>query len=446
MARSTVHQLKGTFLFPRGSSIDGRVLAVLVGRWNAFRILPAAFTILAGGTLWLLGFERAWIAITAACVLMLHAVGTRARPRMAQALAVDIVLSFLTLWLLAVPLPAVTVAYVAYGVITSLTCKPVARAALGLLASALFVGVVFIEAPGIGAASTWLTVVAWLASGIYVSVLLAVVAMTIDLLQDQVREADLARDRLATANRWKDELLATVSHELRTPLATVLGFATELRDRWGTFSPQEQREFSDLIADESHHLTYIIEDLVVAARDNLGILSVRLEPRLLRAEVVAALRDEVCRRSLLDDLVGGDTRVDVDPVRFRQILRNLVRNAAIHGGDRVWVETAHDAESGIVRVRDNGRGIPKELQELVFAPYQRAPGRVALPASFGLGLTISRRLAEAMGGTLTYGDSNGSVFELTVRRSQPQAATAPGGAEHDPGVEAGLRSLPLARS
>ena len=88
--------------------------------------------------------------------------------------------------------------------------------------------------------------------------------------------------------------------------------------------------------------------------------------------------------------------MDVDPVRFRQILRNLVRNAAIHGGDRVWVETAHSAESGIVRVRDSGCGIPKELQELVFAPYQRVPGRVALPASFGLGLTISRRLAEAM--------------------------------------------------
>ena len=443
-----MHQLKGTFLLPRGSSIDARVLAVLARRWNHFRILPAAFTIVAGGTLWLLGFHRAWIAITTACVLMLHALGTRARPRMTQALAVDIVLSFLTLWLLAVPLPAVTVAYVAYGVITTLTSKPVARAALGLLASALFAGAAFVEAPGIGVASTWLTVVGWLAAVMYVSVLFAVVAMTVDLLQDQVREADLARDRVATANRSKDELLAAVSHELRTPLATVLGFATELRDRWETFSPQEQRELSDLIADESHHLTYIIEDLVVAARDNLGILSVRLEPRLLHAEVAAALRDEVSRKCLSDDLAGGDVRVDVDPVRFRQILRNLVRNAAIHGGDRVWVEMAHDAESGIVRVRDNGGGIPKELQELVFAPYQRVPGRVPLPASFGLGLTISRRLAEAMGGTLTYRDSNGSIFELTVRRTQPQAATVPGAAAEDqepgPGVEAGLRPLPSA--
>lgn len=439
MTKGTVQRLKRTML-PRGSSIDARVLAVLATRWNHFRILPAAFTILAGGTLWLLGFQRAWMAVAAACVLILHALGTRTRPRIAQALAVDIVLSFLTLWLLAVPLPAVTVAYIAYGVITTLVSKPVARAALGLLASALLAGTAFIEAPGGEVASTWPAVAGWLAVVMYVSVLLAVVAMTIDLLQDQVKEADLARDRLATANRWKDELLATVSHELRTPLATVLGFATELRDRWETFSPEEKREISALIADESHHLTYIIDDLLVAARDNLGMLAVRLEPRLLRAEVAAALRDETMRGCLSEDLLGGEVQVDVDPVRFRQIIRNLVRNAAIHGGDRVWVETAHSAQSGIVRVRDSGCGIPKELQELVFAPYQRAPGGAMLPASFGLGLTISRRLAEAMGGSLTYGTSSGSVFELAVRRTQPEEATVPGEAEPAPSdLEVGVR-------
>jgi signal transduction histidine kinase len=104
-----------------------------------------------------------------------------------------------------------------------------------------------------------------------------------------------------------------------------------------------------------------------------------------------------------------------DPTRTRQIVRNLLTNALRYGGTEVVIEARSDDAVTVLSVRDDGVGLPQSEWTRIFEPYQRAHDRPTQPASIGLGLTVSRQLARAMGGDLTYRASEtGSVFELTL--------------------------------
>jgi signal transduction histidine kinase len=115
---------------------------------------------------------------------------------------------------------------------------------------------------------------------------------------------------------------------------------------------------------------------------------------------------------------GGDPIAYADPQRLRQIVRNLLTNAARYGGDEVTVElTEHSNAVGIL-VCDNGAGIPEGEQERIFEAYHRAHEIAGQPASVGLGLFLARRLAVMMGGTLDYTRRESlSCFHLVVPRA-----------------------------
>ncbi len=109
-----------------------------------------------------------------------------------------------------------------------------------------------------------------------------------------------------------------------------------------------------------------------------------------------------------------ETQGWADPVRLRQILRNLLINAARYGGDRIEVNVRQTGDVASMAIIDDGPGIPEGDRERIFDAYQTShltPGR---PGSLGLGLTVSRQLARLMGGNLTYHYDNRSVFELTI--------------------------------
>lgn len=105
-----------------------------------------------------------------------------------------------------------------------------------------------------------------------------------------------------------------------------------------------------------------------------------------------------------------------DPLRFRQIVRNLLSNATRYGGDKIWIEIEDRAETITVSVVDNGDGVPVALEKRIFEAYERGNhGAVAQPGSVGLGLAVSRRLADLMGGTLEYRRVDGTTrFELSL--------------------------------
>ncbi|KAA3641148.1 MAG: ATP-binding protein, partial [Armatimonadetes bacterium] len=112
---------------------------------------------------------------------------------------------------------------------------------------------------------------------------------------------------------------------------------------------------------------------------------------------------------------GESVRAVGDPERVRQIVRNLVSNALRYGGDTIRLEVVRNGATASVLVCDNGPAIPEEDRERIFQPYQRAHNAPGIAGSIGLGLAISRQLAQLMDGDLTYRHDNGeSIFDLAL--------------------------------
>ena len=239
-----------------------------------------------------------------------------------------------------------------------------------------------------------------------------VVAFVADI-SDQVR----ARDALEELVRAKDQFLATVSHELRTPLTVVHGMAHELRDGWARFSGAEQQEMAGMIAGGSTELSHLVEDLLVVARADMGTLEVLVEAVDMRAEVDAALASVPASIARIVDVECAEVHAVADRLRVRQILRNLLTNADRYGGELIHLRVAPVPLSNVctIQVRDNGGGVPDDLAAAVFEPYERAHSLGVTTEAVGLGLTVSRTLAESMGGSLEYRREDGwSVFDLRL--------------------------------
>lgn len=245
-----------------------------------------------------------------------------------------------------------------------------------------------------------------------------VVAIMLDLTE--LRAATRRLERLVAD---KDRFVASVSHELRTPLAAVYGTAEELVTNWEQFEPDELRELVGMVAGQGAELTAIVEDLLVAA--NLESGKVAINPEIVSLNGLAREAWSDCQRSNpgLDghSISGPETSAYADPVRVRQIVRNLVTNAVRYGGDRVSIRVAAETHSFVEQVRpyieviDDGEGIPLEQRESVFDPYFQADEKERVLGSLGLGLAISRELARRMDGDLTYRFQNGqSVFRLEL--------------------------------
>lgn len=219
----------------------------------------------------------------------------------------------------------------------------------------------------------------------------------------------LAVERLHTTETRlanTDRHVSAVAHELRNPLAGVLGLAQTLTDTWDELEPDEARAIAGMIADEARTLSAIIGDLLDMGR-------VRRETLSLATEEVDLGR--LVARIVPLPVVSGEPKAWADPLRVGQIVRNLVANAQAHGGPPIEVAVWSDDDAAFVEVRDAGRGVSPELEPRLFLPFVSRGG----PGSTGLGLWLSRALAEAMGGSLEYDRSGGRTrFRLTLPRHQ----------------------------
>jgi signal transduction histidine kinase len=222
---------------------------------------------------------------------------------------------------------------------------------------------------------------------------------------------------LHRSNEAKDKLLASVSHELRTPLTAIVGLSQEIVSNSHDLGRDEFDELTGIIAVQSRELAGLVEDLLVASRADFGNLSIRPEAIDLRAQadmVVHGVRDSVpAERSL--SVTGLPVRAWADPLRVRQIVRNLVTNALRYGGDTIEVRLVEVGGMAKAVVSDNGAGVPDHETALIFERYYRSGQTPTQPGSVGIGLSVSRQLAEMMDGTLEYTTTGGNTgFELTL--------------------------------
>lgn len=159
----------------------------------------------------------------------------------------------------------------------------------------------------------------------------------------------------------------------------------------------------------------IVEDLLVASRAELGELAVVSVPVHLQAQA-AQVWAHWFDQPILADTTEERVRALGDPLRVRQIVRNLVRNALLYGGGNIAIEVgAYSSTSVYLSVKDNGDGLSTEDQQRMFQPFERGDHDFAPLGSVGLGLTVSRHLAQLMEGDLTYRYEQGeSIFTLSL--------------------------------
>ena len=243
------------------------------------------------------------------------------------------------------------------------------------------------------------------------------------LNEELERRVDQRTAELAEANRRleglvesKTDFVASVSHELRTPLTSVIGFAELLMDSSTEFDREQRLDLLAAIADQGYELANIVEDLLVAARSEIGDLNVSkvsVNLKAQTAQVMESMRNDEARAVALS---GEAQFVIADPQRVRQILRNLVTNAIRYGGPNIAVSVGEPVDGlASVIVSDDGNGIPDSAREKVFDPYTRAHSRgEGTTESFGLGLAISRDLARLMGGDLRYRRTDRTEFILEL--------------------------------
>jgi PAS domain S-box-containing protein len=247
-----------------------------------------------------------------------------------------------------------------------------------------------------------------------------------EALREATLAAEKARAEAERANLAKSEFLSRMSHELRTPMNSILGFGqvlarAELR--------VDQQKHVQHILKAGRHLLRLINEVLEIARIEAGRQSFSLEPvhvGTVMQEAVSLVRPMSEQYGVEVDEGAGAARdgfVHADRQRLTQVLLNLLSNAIKYnrsgGTVRLTCEVQHGEEDDVeptvwLRVEDTGQGIPEERMHQLFTPFARLGAEQTEVEGTGLGLALSLRLAEAMGGTLELERSGpeGSVFRL----------------------------------
>ena len=253
-------------------------------------------------------------------------------------------------------------------------------------------------------------------------------ALIQDVTERIEREQELyhAKQTAESANQTKSEFLTAMSHEFRTPLNAILGYTSILETEIsGPLNPT-QKEHLHRIEAGTRHLVTLIEEILTFSSLEAQKLELELEEADVRAiafDVAALLENQAAESGIALDtrLVGEPVTARTDARRLRQILVNIVGNA-IKFTDRGTVTLMMDvtAEKVVFRVSDTGSGIPDNQVKEIFEPFVRAArNATARRSGTGLGLPLSRSLAQLLGGTLTLERTgpSGSTFVLEIPRA-----------------------------
>ncbi|WP_026869870.1 sensor histidine kinase [Inquilinus limosus] len=233
------------------------------------------------------------------------------------------------------------------------------------------------------------------------------------------KDVDEARV-VAETERLRAALLTSISHDLRTPLASIIGAVSSLRRYDATLDPKARAELMETAEDEAERLNRFVGNLLDMTRLESGVLQPKLEATEV-AEVIGAAAERcaamVARHRLALDIAPRLPLYLLDPILLEQVLVNLIDNAAKYAPAGTTITVSAREEKGLViRVQDEGDGIPEDKLEAIFDKFHRIHHGDSAQAGTGLGLAICRGFVEILGGRITAGnrgDRRGAMFTVT---------------------------------
>jgi signal transduction histidine kinase/CheY-like chemotaxis protein len=255
-------------------------------------------------------------------------------------------------------------------------------------------------------------------------------------LEKSNEELRLATAIAEKANRAKSEFLSSMSHELRTPLNAIIGFGQLLGTDIGEARPERRREFVEHVVGAGKHLLTLINEILNLARIESGHVELSVEPVLMDDVLKDCRRmiEPTARQRSIEIHFQNDSGLAVmaDRMRLKQVLLNLVSNAIKYNRPQGWVRVscAAAAEGSVrIAVEDSGQGLEPAQLDALFQPFNRLGQEAGPEQGTGIGLVVTQRLVELMGGHIGVHSTpgEGSVFWVELREAelpaQPRAAT-----------------------
>jgi signal transduction histidine kinase/ActR/RegA family two-component response regulator len=257
-------------------------------------------------------------------------------------------------------------------------------------------------------------------------------------LEQANSELAQAMEDAKSANQAKSAFLSSMSHELRTPLNAILGFAQILTSEKLPSTLQQKREFANHILKSGRHLLTLINEILDLAKIESGAVALSLEPVALNEilveceSMVAPLAGDRGIRLLFPS--GCTAHVTADRTRLKQILLNLLSNAIKYNREAgaVVVDCSQSGPNLVrVSVQDTGMGLKPEQVKQLFQPFNRLGQESSAEEGTGIGLVVTKRLVELMGGTIgvTSSQGVGSMFWIELQSTEPVPSRVDASAE-----------------
>ncbi len=328
-------------------------------------------------------------------------------------MVIDMVMIFLAAWEAHLA-PYSAIPYVVALLVAAFTLAP-DREAKGLLVPAGLIWlalsvrrIVDLGVTDTTLVETGISLVGMLALFRYLPVVAASTTAVIEAKDRQVAESSQAAD-------MQHRFTSMVSHELRSPLTAITGFAELMMDPDAGLTDEDRAEFLGMIHSQSVEMDRLLEDILIALRLDAGKLTfdMTVVPVAKKIREIVAGFSNTAGRTITVDANAGVNAFG-DSLRFGQIMRNLIGNACKHGGPNIRVSSDQLDGQIVVKVEDDGPGVDPEVLEKLFGDYVQGRGE-SRNLGFGLGLGIARRLAEGMGGSLRYVESEkGACFCVSI--------------------------------
>jgi PAS domain S-box-containing protein len=224
-----------------------------------------------------------------------------------------------------------------------------------------------------------------------------------------------AEDRLLALDRLKNTLLHTLSHDLKEPLTAISGAASTLERLDRELEPDERADLLRTMVDRTRGMNSLLTDLLDLDRLDRGIVEPRRFPVDLGQLVLGLLERTDVLHGRTVEVDDAGCHANVDAPKVERMVENLLANAARHtpAGSPVRVRLWCEDDGASIAVDDEGPGIPDELKDAIFEPFQRAPGSESEPGS-GIGLSLVARFAELHGGRAWVEDREGGGASFRV--------------------------------